>query len=107
MGVAGMRITLLCAAALTVAACGRQSQAQGGAAFNNRAPNGGGQQPAFAGQTRAPLNSAGVAFDVVKIADFDSPWALAFLPDGRMLVTEKDGKLLAVSPAGAKTPIAG
>jgi glucose/arabinose dehydrogenase len=36
-------------------------------------------------------------FDVRPITTFEEPWALAFLPDGRMLVTEKKGvlKLLA------------
>ncbi len=34
------------------------------------------------------------------IADFDAPWAMTFLPDQRMLVTEKDGRLLLVSADG-------
>ncbi|OQW42807.1 MAG: dehydrogenase [Proteobacteria bacterium SG_bin5] len=34
------------------------------------------------------------------VADFDSPWAMTFLPDGRMLVTEKAGQLLLVSADG-------
>ena len=36
----------------------------------------------------------------------DWPWSLAFLPDGRMLVTELKGRLLAVAADGASTPIA-
>lgn len=35
------------------------------------------------------------------------PWSLAFLPDGRMLVTEKDGGLVRVERDGQVTPIAG
>lgn len=47
-------------------------------------------------------------FRVETIADFDEPWALAFLPDGRMLVTEKKGNLLIVSQNGEKSrPMSG
>ena len=34
------------------------------------------------------------------VADFDSPWAMTFLPDGRLLVTEKKGTMLLVSADG-------
>jgi len=33
------------------------------------------------------------------ITDFAEPWALAFLPDNRILVTEKRGNLRLVDPA--------
>lgn len=47
-------------------------------------------------------------FDVAPITSFDEPWALAFLPDGRMLVTEKKGNLFIVTQNGEKTrPVAG
>ena len=36
-------------------------------------------------------------FKVAALAEFDEPWAMAFLPDGRLLVTEKKGRLLVVS----------
>ena len=47
-------------------------------------------------------------FKVTPVADFDSPWAMTFLPDGRMLVTEKAGALVLLSADGkTKTPISG
>jgi len=33
-------------------------------------------------------------FSVTEVADFDEPWAMTFLPDGALLVTEKRGALL-------------
>ena len=46
-------------------------------------------------------------FNVTKVASFDLPWRIAFLPDGRMLVTEKVGRLQLVTAQGAKTEIKG
>jgi glucose/arabinose dehydrogenase len=46
-------------------------------------------------------------FAVEAVAEFDTPWAIAFLPDGRMLVTEKPGRMFLVTQSGAKTPIDG
>ena len=44
--------------------------------------------------------ASGLPFDVQVIADFESPWAMTFLPDGRMLITEKAGILYLVSADG-------
>ncbi|WP_113953526.1 PQQ-dependent sugar dehydrogenase [Arenicella xantha] len=44
--------------------------------------------------------SNGLPFMVTPIASFDEPWAMTFLPDGRMLITEKPGRLLVVTQNG-------
>ena len=52
-------------------------------------------------QAPAPAQRSGtLPFQVQVVADFESPWAMTFLPDGRLLVTEKAGALLVVSPDG-------
>lgn len=45
----------------------------------------------------APPNAP---FRIEEIADLDQPWAMTFLPDGRMLITEKVGQLLMLSADG-------
>lgn len=50
-----------------------------------------------AGSAQQP---AGLPFQVQVVADFESPWAMTFLPDGRMLITEKSGTLYLVSADG-------
>jgi len=42
-------------------------------------------------------------FDVKPIGEFDQPWAMTFLPDGRLLITEKSGQLLLVTQDGQKS----
>ena len=46
-------------------------------------------------------------FDIEPITSFDEPWALTFLPDGRMLVTEKKGRLLIVTQDGEQSAVRG
>ena len=48
------------------------------------------------------------AFVATPITSFEEPWAMSFLPDGRLLVTEKKGHLLIVTQGGDKSePLAG
>jgi glucose/arabinose dehydrogenase len=63
-------------------------------------------EPAFPGQTRAPAVQSKTRPVVTRVASgFDRPWAIAFLPDRRMLVTEKPtGNLYVVTPDGRRSP---
>jgi len=74
-----------------------------------RPPNGTGQKPAFAGQTRVAQQKLNVAFDVVTVVPaVETPWGLAFLPGGKMLVTERVGRLRIIDAAGKLSePVAG
>ncbi len=53
---------------------------------------------------QAPEGS--MPFKLTQITTFNLPWRLAFLPDGRMLVTEKVGPVWLVTQQGAKLPVA-
>ena len=55
--------------------------------------------------TETPITD--LPFTLTQVTTFDLPWRLAFLPDGRMLVTEKVGRLDLVTQQGAKTEVGG
>jgi glucose/arabinose dehydrogenase len=95
-------------ASLIVAAVGLGAQ-QAVTPVDPRPANDPNQKPAFAGQTDAPERKSNVAFDVVQIAEgLQNPWAVAFLPDGKMLVTERPGRLRVVTADGKLSePVAG
>ena len=63
------------------------------------------QKPAFAGQTDAPEQKLGVAFEVVEVVTgLQNPWSVAFLPGGKMLITERPGRLRVLSTDGKLSP---
>jgi glucose/arabinose dehydrogenase len=63
------------------------------------------QKPAFAGQTDAPERRTNVAIAVATVAGgLQHPWGMVFLPDGRMLVTERPGRLRVVTADGKLSP---
>lgn len=92
----------LCVSALLLAgALSLPAQAQNGP-VETRPPNASHQQPQSPDQTRAPQPAVMIAADLPQL------WALEFLPDGRMLVTLKEGAMRVVSPDGtAGADIAG
>jgi aldose sugar dehydrogenase len=48
---------------------------------------------------------AELPFKIDQVTTLDLPWRMAFLPDGRMLITEKVGGLWVVTQQGAKTKV--
>ena len=48
---------------------------------------------------------ASLPFTMTTVATFELPWRLAFLPDGRMLITEKVGPVWLVSQKGEKIQV--
>ena len=46
-------------------------------------------------------------FNVLAVAEFNEPWAMAFLPDGGLLVTEKQGRLLLMAADGSQVDVSG
>src|SRR5665811_32758 len=42
---------------------------------------------------------------MTQVTTLSLPWKIAFLPDGRMLITEKVGGMELVTQQGAKTPV--
>jgi glucose/arabinose dehydrogenase len=81
------RLFLLFAATILVAACGADSGSDADA---------------------QPASNYSLPFEATPVATLDEPWAMTFLPDGRLLVTEKKGRLLIVTQEGHQSqPISG
>jgi aldose sugar dehydrogenase len=67
-------------------------------------------KPAFPGQTNAPApQKASPPFTVETVVGrLSSPWAMAFLPDGKMLITERNGAMRIATMDGVySAPLAG
>jgi glucose/arabinose dehydrogenase len=56
-----------------------------------------------AGEQKPETN---LPFNMTTVTTFNLPWRLAFIPDGRMLITEKVGPVWLVSQEGQKIPVA-
>ncbi|MDQ3056738.1 MAG: PQQ-dependent sugar dehydrogenase [Pseudomonadota bacterium] len=58
--------------------------------------------PAAADMPPVASNATGKPFATTEVANFNEPWAMTFLPDGRLLVTEKKGALKLLDVASGK-----
>jgi glucose/arabinose dehydrogenase len=90
-----VKMALAAALMCTAAAAQAQPQATGPAPVIPGLTNLGEQKP-----------EASLPFTMTPVAQFTSPWRLAFLPDGRMLITEKVGPVWLVTQDGKKTSVA-
>ena len=83
-----MRSIVAVIAMVAFAACSSESSGQSGAPVQQGAANTS-FQPAFPQQTRVPEADSGVEIASQQIATgLNEPWAIAFLPDGSMLVSD-------------------
>ncbi|MCL6705654.1 PQQ-dependent sugar dehydrogenase [Pseudomonas sp. R2.Fl] len=81
------------------------AMSQGANTAETAAPNASGQSPAFESQTRAPLPETAPEIGAQVVAEgLPHLWSMEFLPDGRMLVTAKEGAMHIVSTDGSAGP---
>lgn len=110
-------LTLVAGISLTLGACGQNTASNSNvpAPVNNsltpvetKAPNSD-YKPAFAGQTRiAGIKSSTPYEGKVLTEALKSPWGITGLPDGRLLITEREGTMRIVTAAGQiSAPITG
>jgi glucose/arabinose dehydrogenase len=92
-------VNMALAVALMSTAAVAQAQAQ---------PQAAGPGPVIPGLTNLGEQKpeATLPFTMTQVTTFTAPWRLAFLPDGRMLITEKTGPIWLVTQQGQKTPVA-
>ncbi len=64
-----------------------------GQPIETREPEKRDDKPAFPGQTRAPYEPTTPPKVTTLVEGLKSPWSFAFLPDGRILITEKPGSM--------------
>lgn len=94
---------------LAACAASNHNAPPAGSPLETRPPEAPGQEPAFEGQTRAPHEPTSVSVEVETIArNLEHPWAVEVFADGRMLITERPGRMLVVTPDGELSePVAG
>jgi glucose/arabinose dehydrogenase len=64
--------------------------------------------PAAANARASAPATGDLPFEVKPVGTFKSPWAMAFLPNGNVLVTQKEGTMILFDPAtGARRTVSG
>ena len=104
-----MRVRWFVAALVILSLAAQHDAAGQNAGVDPRPPNAPNHKPAFAGQTRAPEQKSTVVFNVVTVAGgLENGWGMTFLPGGKILVTEKPGRLRVVDAKGTlSAPVTG
>jgi aldose sugar dehydrogenase len=75
---------------------------------NRNALDGYAPAPAFPGQTKAPIVVGKQGYAVETVAKIDRPWGMAFLPNGKMLISFRNGGMRIVTREGVVSePLAG
>ena len=72
-----------------------------GLPIESRPPEKADDKPAFPGQTRAPYHATKRPVVTTLTDKLRAPWSLAFLPDGKILITEKPGAMRVLDKNGA------
>jgi glucose/arabinose dehydrogenase len=71
-----------------------------GQSIESRPPEKPDDKPAFPGQTRAPYHATKPPAVTTLTDKLRSPWSFAFLPDGKILITEKPGTMRVLDKSG-------
>lgn len=102
------QVAIICTALMLTACSSGAQPPTGNAPVETKKPNAE-YKPAFAGQTRIQSVKTTMAYEHRVITNkLQLPWGIAALPDGRFLVTEREGKLRVITALGAiSDPIAG
>jgi glucose/arabinose dehydrogenase len=112
---AGILLSVItCATTALAAQAGRNPRVfpapvtEEGKPIETRPPEKADDKPVFAGQTRAPYHAT-APYVVTTLTDkLKLAWSLAFLPDGKILITEKGGTMRFLDRQGALSePLAG
>jgi glucose/arabinose dehydrogenase len=69
-----------------------------GQPIDTREPEKKDDHPAFPGQTRAPYEPTTPPVITLLTDKLNNPWSIAFLPDGKLLITEKPGTMRTFNP---------